>query len=82
MIMSVIAARGPRGHVALMALEDVLCTATERREREREKDRDSDRARRREQQSSEIVDKSLLFAQLVHSSLFFPLSFKPSFMYT
>lgn len=30
-IMSVIAAQGPRGHVALMALEDVLCTATERK---------------------------------------------------
>lgn len=29
--MSVIAAQGPRGHVALTALEDVLCTATERK---------------------------------------------------
>lgn len=38
--MSVIAALGPRGHVALMALEDVLCTATERKKvRKRERER-------------------------------------------
>lgn len=38
--MSVIAAQGPRGHVALMALEDVLCTATERKKvRKRERGR-------------------------------------------
>lgn len=29
--MSVIAAQGPRGHVALIVLEDVLCAATEKR---------------------------------------------------
>lgn len=38
--MSVIAAQGPRGHVALMALEDVLCAATERKESENEKRRE------------------------------------------
>lgn len=38
--MSVIAAQWPRGHVALMALEDVLCTATERKKvRKRERGR-------------------------------------------
>lgn len=44
--MSVIAAQGPRGHVALMALEDVLCTATERKKvRKRERGRVGGRGR-------------------------------------
>lgn len=38
--MSVIAAQGPRGHVALMALEDVLRTATERGKSENERKRE------------------------------------------
>lgn len=44
--MSVIAAQGPRGHVALMALEDVLCAATERKKvRKRERGRVGGRGR-------------------------------------
>lgn len=70
--MSVIAALGPRGHVALMALEDVLCTATERkkvRKRERER-RVGGRGKLPGCLQFFFSLQNLLFLHLLHSFLF------------
>lgn len=76
--MSVIAAQGPRGHVALMALEDVLCTATERKKvRKRERGRVGGKGRLPGcLQSISSLTESPLLSPL--SSLLFPSFFSSS----